>query len=274
MNIVNKVNVNQIKNVFCTNCGKMGHHFRSCKKPITSSGIICFRKRNRKIEYLLICRKDTLGYIEFMRGKYPMYFKSYIINLIDEMTIQEKNNLLTKSFDELWYELWGDFVNSKYSTEGKISKSKFNHIMDGVNNYDSEYYKLRQLIEKSTTTWTEPEWGFPKGRREYHESDVDCGKREFEEETGISHTKIDIILNIIPYEETFMGSNYKSYKHKYYLAYMKDLDNSHNFQKTEISNMKWMTYENALKHIRPYNSELIDIFKKVNEVLTEHYDDV
>ena len=274
MNVDSKVNVNQIKNVFCTNCGKMGHHFRSCKKPITSSGIICFRKRNYKIEYLLICRKDTLGYIEFMRGKYPMYFKSYIINLINEMTIQEKNNLLSKPFDDLWYELWGDFVNSKYSTEGKISKSKFNHIMDGVNNYDSEYYKLRQLIEKSTTTRTEPEWGFPKGRREYHETDVDCSKREFQEETGIPHSKIDIILNVIPYEETFMGSNYKSYKHKYYLAYMKEIDDSYNFQKTEISNMKWMTYETALKHIRPYNSELINIFKKVNQVLVENYDDV
>ena len=269
MNIDNG-HVNQIKNIFCTNCGKLGHHFRSCKKPITSSGIICFRKQNNKIEYLLICRKDTLGYIEFMRGKYPMYFKAYVINLINEMTIQEKNNLLTKSFDELWYELWGDFINSKYSTEGKISKSKFNNIMDGVNNYDSKYYKLRQLIEKSSSIWTEPEWGFPKGRREYHESDVDCSKREFQEETGISHTKIDMILNVIPYEETFMGSNYKAYKHKYYLAHMKEIDNSYDFQKSEISNMKWLSVESVLKHIRPYNKELINIIKKVDSLLKKY----
>ena len=264
------MNINQNKNIFCTNCGKNGHHFRSCKKPITSSGIICFLKRNHKIEYLLICRKDTLGYVEFMRGKYPMYFKSYIINLINEMTIQEKNNLLTKTFDDLWYQLWGDFVNSKYSTEGKISKSKFSHIKDGVNIYDSDFFELKELIQKSTTKWTEPEWGFPKGRREYHETDVDCSKREFQEETGISSRKINMILNVIPYEETFMGSNYKSYKHKYYLAYMKDIDNTTNFQKTEVSNMKWLTYDQVLKHIRPYNNELINIVKKVNKLIKDY----
>ena len=79
-----------------------------------------------------------------------------------------------------------------------------------------------------------------------------------------------MILNVIPYEETFMGSNYKSYKHKYYLAYMKDIDNSTNFQKTEVSNMKWLTYEQVLKHIRPYNNELINIVKKVNKLIKDY----
>tara|TARA_B000000475_G_C15993477_1_gene446000 strand:- start:346 stop:1143 length:798 start_codon:yes stop_codon:yes gene_type:complete len=259
--------MNQNKNIFCTNCGKTGHHFRSCKKPITSSGIICFRKNNNIIEYLLICRRNTLGFVEFMRGKYPMYFKSYIANLIDEMTMQEKNNILSKDFDDLWYELWGDFNNTKYSTEGKISKSKFNNIKDGVNIYKSDYYKLRELIEKSQTTWTEPEWGFPKGRREYNETDVECSKREFQEETGIYLNKINMISNIIPYEETFMGSNYKTYKHKYYLAYMKEINHCNNFQKTEVSNMKWLSYNDAIKHIRPYNYELRDILKKVNRLV-------
>ena len=129
---------------------------------------------------------------------------------------------------------------------------------------------MKELIQKSTTKWTEPEWGFPKGRREYHETDVDCSKREFQEETGISSRKINMILNVIPYEETFMGSNYKSYKHKYYLAYMKDIDHTTNFQKTEVSNMKWLTYDQVLKHIRPYNNELINIVKKVNKLIKDY----
>jgi len=261
---------NNTKNLFCTNCGKSGHHFRSCKKPITSSGIICFRKKNHKVEYLLICRKDTLGFVEFMRGKYPMYHKSYIINLINEMTIQEKNGLLNKSFDELWYALWGDFINTKYSTEGKTSKSKFNHIKEGVNIHNTDYFNLKELIGKSNTCWTEPEWGFPKGRREYYETDVDCSKREFQEETGISSNKLDMVLNIIPYEETFMGSNYKTYKHKYYLAYMKESDNTSNFQRSEVSNMKWLSYEKSLKHIRPCNTELRNILEKVNILIKDY----
>ena len=47
-----------------------------------------------------------------------------------------------------------------------------------------------------------------------------------------------IIDNIIPYEEIFTGSNYKSYKHKYYLAHMKYNNvNDNNYQKSEVSKM-------------------------------------
>ena len=50
---------------FCNNCGKTGHSYNQCSKPITSNGIIAFTKVDKKIKYLLICRKDTLGYVEF-----------------------------------------------------------------------------------------------------------------------------------------------------------------------------------------------------------------
>jgi 8-oxo-dGTP pyrophosphatase MutT (NUDIX family) len=33
-------------------------------------------------------------------------------------------------------------------------------------------------------SWEEPEWGFPKGRRDTQESDWVCALREFKEETG------------------------------------------------------------------------------------------
>ena len=90
-----------IHNQFCNNCGKTGHSYNQCSKPITSLGIIAFNKTINSLKYLLICRKDSLGYVEFMRGKYPLYNNEYIQNIINEMTIQEKANLLTKEFDEL-----------------------------------------------------------------------------------------------------------------------------------------------------------------------------
>ena len=62
---------------FCNNCGKNGHLYYQCKKPIISAGIILFKKRP-KIQFLLICRKDSLGYVDFMRGKYNIYNPSYI----------------------------------------------------------------------------------------------------------------------------------------------------------------------------------------------------
>ena len=63
---------------FCNNCGKSGHLYHQCKKPITSNGIILFRKTNGKFQYLMICRKDTLGYVDFLRGKYAIYNYNFI----------------------------------------------------------------------------------------------------------------------------------------------------------------------------------------------------
>ena len=75
---------------FCNNCGKQGHLYHQCKRPITSIGIVCFRLvTGQKREYLLICRKNSLGYVDFMRGKYPLSNKIYLKNIIYEMTNDE-----------------------------------------------------------------------------------------------------------------------------------------------------------------------------------------
>ena len=66
----------------CNNCGKGGHAFHQCKNPITSMGIITFRQGEHGLEYLLICRKDSLGYVDFLRGRYELDNKEYINNII------------------------------------------------------------------------------------------------------------------------------------------------------------------------------------------------
>ena len=55
-------------------------------------------------------------------------------------------------------------------------------------------YTLEDLIRASDTNWMNPEWGFPKGRRNYMEKDISAGIREFEEETGIHRQNMDIII--------------------------------------------------------------------------------
>ena len=116
---------------YCNNCGKQGHLYHQCKLPITSNGIICFRINNNIIEYLMICRKDTLGYIDFLRGKYNLYDKQYIVDMINQMTISEREKLLNNDFDDLWNQLWGSFNISKYKNEESTSKEKFNLLKNG-----------------------------------------------------------------------------------------------------------------------------------------------
>ena len=255
---------------FCNNCGKIGHSYNQCAKPITSLGIVVFNKLGEDcLKYLLICRKDSLGYVEFMRGKYPLYNYDYIQNIINEMTIQEKANLLTKDFNVLWKELWGDYYGVQYRTEEKNARDKFYQIKEGIHLFDDNFFNLEQLIQKSNTSWTEPEWGFQKGRRNYNENDLTSALREFGEETGIPKNRISVIKNLIPFEEIFTGSNFKSYKHKYFIAYSNYKDLNH-YQKREVSKIKWMTLDEASNAIRPYNLERIDLLKDIDKVLHKY----
>lgn len=246
---------------YCNNCGKIGHMYQNCRIPITSIGIIAFRmnKTNNEPEYLMICRKDTLGYIDFMRGKYSVYNKEYIMNMIKQMTYDEKMRLKTLSFDDLWRGIWGgNIISSQYKSEEAISRDKINALRSGIL-IQNQFYSLVSLIEESMqyTTWQEPEWGFPKGRRNFQEKDFECAMREFCEETGYLETNLKNITNILPFEEIFMGSNYKSYKHKYFLGSMDYAISTTKtkFEPSEVSKMEWFSFETCISLMRDYNIE-------------------
>jgi len=255
---------------FCNNCGKNGHAFHKCKNPITSVGIIVFRPSSNGLQYLLICRRNTLGFVDFIRGKYPIMDPGYIIGILNEMTEYEKTIIKTKPFDFLWNYLWGANTGIQYRGEEKKSEKKFYLLKNGFNNKNG-FYNLENLLKKCTYNWNEPEWGFPKGRRNYQEADIKCAIREFQEETGYSKDSIKIIQNIVPIEEIFTGSNYKSYKHKYFIAFMNNnVQPEHEFQKNEVSNMEWKYYDEALNVIRDYNLEKKNVLVQVDKILKNY----
>lgn len=258
--------------IYCSNCGKTGHSYHQCKMPIISIGIIAFTydEKTKEICFLMIRRKDTLGFMDFMRGKYSIYNKEYIVNLLKEMTIEEKARLLKYDFDTIWGQLWcSNPVSQQYKNEENISKEKFNALISGIMT-QNESYTLEELIQLSNkeSIWDEAEWGFPKGRRNHNENDLDCAVREFVEETGYSYRNLYNIDNIQPFEEIFMGSNYKSYKHKYYLMKMdRNINDKKQFDKTEVSKIEWKTYNECIECIRPYNLEKKALIKNIYNCL-------
>lgn len=255
------------KTTFCNNCGKIGHLFHQCKIPITSIGIIAFRKVENNIQILLIKRKDSLAFVDFMRGKYNLDDVDFIINLFEKMTLEERIKIKEKSFIELWKYLWGVKVANQYKNEEKLSNFKFNKLRDGYNIEDTKI-DIDYIINSCKTYYIEPEWGFPKGRRNYQEKDMMCAIREFEEETGYTKNDITVINNILPLEEIFTGSNYKSYKHKYFLGYMNNNVIPKNiFQLYEISKIEWVSINEASNYIRDYNYEKKNILIQLNNLL-------
>lgn len=261
--------------IYCNNCGKNGHLYHQCKLPITSIGIVVFRVHNNEPEFLMIRRKDTLGHVDFMRGKYSVNNKEYILNMLNQMTIHEKENLKTLDFDTLWNNIWGNnnSLSNQYKNEETISYEKYNHLKRGIY-YNNKLYTLDDLINESnnSSNWKESEWGFPKGRRNHKESDYDCAMREFSEETGYESRQLENIQNIIPYEEIFTGSNYKSYKHKYFVMYM-NYKNSllgKGFEKAEVSKMEWKNYKKCIEDIRYYNIEKKRTLCKIYECISQN----
>jgi len=254
------------KNMICKNCNRPFHTLKQCKYPITSFGIILFRIFHGEIQYLMIRRKNSFGYIDFIKGQYIENNFEYLQQLVDEMSIEEKKIILENyDFDILWKKMWEDnFRSNIFNT----SKQKFINLKtSGV---------FEQIISNSITNWYETEWEFPKGRRNYMEKDLECALREFQEETGINCNNISLIENLLPFEEIFTGTNYKSYKNKYFLAFFKksdhdnDFEELNNYQLSEVSKIEWKTLENCSNSIRPYNIEKIKLIKQINDIIIEY----
>ena len=259
------------RDVVCINCGFTGHTSKNCNFPITSFGVIAYKIIRGKVYYLMVQRKDSLCYTEFIRGKYDIKNIKYIAKLVDNMTEPEKVRLSTWTFDKLWNNLWINNMNNMRK-EYNTSAQKFKMLKNGfllksncvVLKIDINHYT------RSESRLAETEWEFPKGRRKINERDINCALREFEEESGISRNAIVVDDGQKQYEEIFVGNNRLRYRNIYYMASY-TLDNIYDdFFKTtnmdqvkEIKDVKWLDFENVCKKINQ-KVEKLELFKRIH----------
>ena len=252
----------------CSNCGKNGHFFRECKEPIVSLGIIAFRQttdqKTATIEWLLVRRRVSIGFIEFIRGKYENRDIGSIQVLIDQTTLSEREMLLTQSFSELWATLWNGPATRRYQSEFEQSKAKFDVMRTRRT--------LIDICHASTTKWAEPEWGFPKGRKSQTESELACALRETKEEAGILPHNL-IVQVYEPLLEEYVGSNGIRYRYKYWIAEVPNdvvvkMDETNAEQCREISDVRWCSFDEASTIIRPYNVEKISVLCEALKIVS------
>jgi 8-oxo-dGTP pyrophosphatase MutT (NUDIX family) len=259
----------------CTNCEEIGHSYADCHSPITSYGVIAFTiTPDNVIKYLMIRRKDSFGYIDFVKGKYLLSNYNHITNSIDQMSLHEKRFITENinSFDIIWQSLFNKY--SYRQQDYQNAKKKFDALKHGLHfRCDFQEQTLDALMKKSTTEWKETEWEFPKGRKLKGETEYDCAFREFEEETGYKSSCLCIFDNVVPFEEIFLGSNHRAYKHKYFIAYkpfvVGEEENVNSFQKSEVSKLEWKTLNECLTSMRPYHFEKKKIIQNVNFMLMQ-----
>lgn len=284
------------KIILCTNCGKNNHEYKECIEPITSWGIILIKygdmkepihntidintydniereqietstdrllvsNANQNIMFLMVSRKHSVGYVEFIRGRYRPEKIDNVVYLFKQMKQKEIDKIkyslsIENGFTYLWKDFWGNKNNLVYLQKDK-KKSKENYDMLQYKGVDGPEIDLQTIIDMITIDYNTEEWGFPKGRRNKYESDKECAIREFKEETGYSDKDFKIIDDIKPLVELFIGTNGISYRHIYYVAELVSNDtiinNITESQNDEIGSIQFMNFQTALMSIRDYH---------------------
>jgi hypothetical protein len=220
---------------------------------------------------LLVQRRNTIGLIEFIRGKYKLDNPAYIIKLFNMMTFDEKRIFRQYDSFDMLRTIIGLKREFNYRGEYSDAKTKFNTLRD-----DPRGNQIHALLDKSYTKWSSPEWGLPKGRRSNKEYDIECAIREFVEETGVKYKNINVYRNIKPLEEIYKGINGVIYKHTYFIADIKDTIESHEnityiekggYLNSEVSNVKCFTLTECQKIIRPYYLSKLNVIKKGFQII-------
>lgn len=239
-----------------------------------SIGIACVRVSKNQPQMLMIKKRYSYSFGEFVHGKYTAlsdkrrnpHAKAELIELFSGMTVEEKLDLLGLDFDQIWYRVWLSRHKPPvyYSSRHKFEES---FLMDkGV--------KLRKLINRSANA--QLVWEIPKGKKKYKgEPDITCAIREFEEETNIPKSRYKFIPTMK--KEFSHIDKGVQYRNVYYIAVVKrNVEPEVNFniqsQLHEISDIKWMDinevqYVDNTKMLTTFVRGVFKIVKKYNKGL-------
>lgn len=205
-----------------------------------SIGIVLFRRNptTSGVEVMCVRKRSTYAYHSFVHAQYKSTSDDCILALLNKMTPDEKVDLLSLNFSQIWFRVW------IYGTYRHVFYASCAHKFE--NNFCADKgARLQRLIQESTSG--EIVWEIPKGRRDPNEDQLDCAIREFQEETDIGPSQYKFVtvgrnhlMSFTHYDEGV------SYTNSYYIAVTdSDFEPAVNFrnkhQVAEVSAIQWMS---------------------------------
>lgn len=235
-----------------------------------SYGIICFRfNYEKELEYLMIMRKNSYAFSDFIFGNYKLFDILYIKKMFSRMTKKEKYLLyINDDFNTLWKLVWKDkfFFKSNYINGYK----KFKIMKQGYFK-DNIFYDLKIFLDSNSSKYKNCEWGFPKGKLEKNEDKIFCALREFEEECAVEKYNF---LNITPIYENHRGINNVNYKTYLYFAMANEntFFDKKKIDLKEVSEVKWFTKNKMNETLRNYQSSITKTLEIAEENILKYFD--
>lgn len=225
-------------------------------KSAKSYGILLFN--DNKI--LLIRKRITYSFIEFVNGNYDMFS---LADLFDKMTFQEKLIIQTFNFRFIWYHCNLNMQNNRFY---KKAKKKFDLLQRsdiGCN--------LKYLINKSKNE--ELLWEIPKGRKRKTETFINTAIREFYEETNIKNTYYQLLPHFPPIIHSFIDDNV-NYIYYYYISITSNqqdvsLQHSSNSMVFETSDIKYIKIQDLEYYLT--SKKLIKDIKSTYKKIKQYY---
>lgn len=251
----------------------------------TSYGIALCRfnkEKNNQSEILMVKKRYTYYYFSFIFGHYKKYNNKQLQYLFNNMTFGEKVDILSMKFSNMWYRLWLSDPEKNYDINNLYDKDKSTDIQyKNLKCYFRKKTKfetiflrdggkrLKRLINNSTNAVTP--WEIPKGGINENELELECAKREFEEESGITSDKYTILWNVDPITVSHKDDDI-IYRYVYYIAYLNNNINwqpkikfDTSYQLTEIEQVQWVSL-NDIKFLNlneKSKNKLIKNYKKI-----------
>lgn len=259
--------------MYCLNCNKKGHTYKICRFPTNSYGCVIFKKSSDGlIRYLMIQRRYTPIYVELLRGKYKQD-QEYLVELVKDLPYTERNYILKHDFDYLWENLWSWSGSNEQIQcivdEYKQCKDMFNHLK----NAPLGQMSWESLFNEYPATRIEPEWEFPKGRRNSNESDQQCAIREAMEETTLNKSDYQLYRHVKPFQEKFTGENQIRYCNSYYLGKLVNhsrciyYNPNHKQQNKEVRKIGWFSDEEIKTIVRDIQDYRLTMFNDINKLV-------
>ena len=251
----------------------------------TSIGIIIIRINKTQPEVLLVHKRCTYSFNEFIYGHYGSTDincnnnnndnncnfnnfnngknnKNYtkIESILEQMTTEELLDVWSLNFDQMWYR-YCLFNKSNYTKKNDhIYNKKYAKFQSTFMRDDG--IRLRKLIENITNRGNLL-WEVPKGRKlNAKESDINCAMREIEEETGVKKGQYNFIPNA-KRKVSFISCGVK-YVCIYYIALANESLFHINLEYKLLKNLKSLNRVQEIFEIKWFDIHQLRLFDSMN----------